>query len=160
MLSAVVSVTSRCSSSISHSSVHCSDHELRAARCAIGPAGSYRLTNPHGGPRLPPHVWARRATLKEPCGLRAGHSRQCVEHLDVGTSTATTRSNVSSASVATYLRSKRSSSMTLTHAATKSSTNFCLASELAYTSAMARNSEFEPKSRSTRVPVMVGSPVV
>src|SRR5690606_4257907 len=48
-------------------------------------------------------------------------------------------------------RSKRSSSMTFTHAATKSCTNLSCASSLAYTSARARSSELEPKTRSFRV---------
>src|SRR5690606_37671952 len=50
-------------------------------------------------------------------------------------------------------RSNRSRSMTWLHAATKSVTNLVLASSLAYTSATARSSEFEPNTRSARVPV-------
>src|SRR5207249_4381223 len=49
--------------------------------------------------------------------------------------------------------SKRSLSMTLAHAATKSFANFSPESEHAYTSARARSCECEPKIRSTRVPV-------
>ena len=52
-----------------------------------------------------------------------------------------------------YLTSKRSKSITFVHAVTKSFTNFSLASLLAYTSANARNSEFEPKIKSVRVAV-------
>ena len=49
--------------------------------------------------------------------------------------------------------------MTLFQAATKSCTNLALASSHAYTSAKARNSEFEPKIRSTLVPVHFTLPV-
>src|SRR6202008_3022225 len=45
-------------------------------------------------------------------------------------------------------RSKRSRSITLAHAVTKSWTNFSCASSVAYTSARERNTEFEPKTRS------------
>ena len=41
--------------------------------------------------------------------------------------------------------------MTLTHAATKSSTNFPWASSCAYTSARARSTELEPNTRSLAV---------
>src|SRR5664279_5600414 len=50
-------------------------------------------------------------------------------------------------------RSKRSAFITLPHAATKSCTNFSRESSLAYASAMARSWAFEPKTRSTEVPV-------
>lgn len=43
--------------------------------------------------------------------------------------------------------------MTFTHAATKSETNFSCASVHAYTSVRARSWAFDPKMRSTRVPV-------
>ena len=43
--------------------------------------------------------------------------------------------------------------MTLPQAATKSRTNFSFASSLAYTSASARSSEFEPKTSSAAVAV-------
>jgi hypothetical protein len=49
--------------------------------------------------------------------------------------------------------------MTLTQAATKSRTNFSCPSSQAYTSATARSWEFEPKMRSTAVPVHFSSPV-
>src|SRR5210317_1024875 len=49
----------------------------------------------------------------------------------------------------TYLRSKRSNSITLVHAATKSHRNLSWLSSQAYTSARARNSELDPKMRST-----------
>ena len=52
-----------------------------------------------------------------------------------------------------YFKSKRSSSMTLFQAFTKSLTNLPLASFCAYTSLMARSCELLPKIRSTRVPV-------
>src|SRR5215468_2426186 len=55
-------------------------------------------------------------------------------------------------------RSNRSRFITLTHAATKSFTNFSFASSLAYTSATARSSEFDPKTRSTRLPVQTTFP--
>ena len=54
----------------------------------------------------------------------------------------------------------RSRLITLSHAATKSRTNFFFASAQAYTSATARNSEFEPKTRSARVAVHFCFPVV
>jgi uncharacterized protein (TIGR03000 family) len=54
---------------------------------------------------------------------------------------------------ASAARSKRSRFITLCHAATKSRTNACCESSHAYTSAMARSWEFEPKTRSTAVPV-------
>ena len=47
----------------------------------------------------------------------------------------------------------------MTQAATKSRTKTACASLLAYTSAMARNCEFEPNTRSTTVPVHFGAPV-
>jgi hypothetical protein len=47
----------------------------------------------------------------------------------------------------------------LVQAATKSFTNFSLASPLAYTSASARSCELEPKTRSTEVAVHLSSPV-
>ena len=56
--------------------------------------------------------------------------------------------------------SNRSRFMTLFQAATKSLTNFCCESLQAYTSAMARNCEFEPKMRSTAVAVHLASPVL
>src|SRR6266542_7104448 len=56
-------------------------------------------------------------------------------------------------------RSNRSAFITLAHAATKSCTNFSFASSLAYTSARARSSEFDPKTRSARLPVHLSSPV-
>ena len=49
--------------------------------------------------------------------------------------------------------------MTLDQAAAKSRTSFSFASSQAYTSASARSSEFEPKTRSTRVPVHLTFPV-
>ena len=58
-----------------------------------------------------------------------------------------------------HSRSKRSASMTLVQAATKSWTNFSWASSLAYTSARARSCEFDPKMRSTGVAVHFRSPV-
>ena len=54
--------------------------------------------------------------------------------------------------------SNRSRFITLFHAAAKSLTNVSLASSQAYLSAMARNSEFEPKMRSTLVPFQRTSP--
>ena len=56
-------------------------------------------------------------------------------------------------------RSKRSSSITLTQAATKSRTNFSCASSAAYTSASDRSTELEPKTRSTAVAVHFRSPL-
>ena len=50
--------------------------------------------------------------------------------------------------------------MTLVQAAIKSFTNFPLASSHAYTSAMARNSELDPKIKSTLVPVHFTLPVL
>lgn len=58
-----------------------------------------------------------------------------------------------------YFRSKRSAVITLVQAATKSSTNFFSASLDAYTSAMARSSELEPKIKSTGVAVHFNSPL-
>jgi hypothetical protein len=58
-----------------------------------------------------------------------------------------------------FLMSKRSFSATLTHALTKSLTNFSLLSSWAYTSAMARNTEFDPNTRSLAVAVHFGEPV-
>src|SRR4051794_30004048 len=55
--------------------------------------------------------------------------------------------------VPTQARSKRSRFITLLHAAAKSFTNASFESLHAYTSAIARSWEFEPKRRSTRVPV-------
>jgi hypothetical protein len=52
-----------------------------------------------------------------------------------------------------HARSKRSNIMTLSHAATKSRTNFSFASDAAYTSEMPRRTEFDPKTRSTAVAV-------
>src|SRR5690606_40141393 len=52
-----------------------------------------------------------------------------------------------------YFNSKRSKFITLVQAATKSFTNFSLESSQAYTSAIARSSELEPKIKSARVPV-------
>ena len=49
--------------------------------------------------------------------------------------------------------------MTFVQAATKSLTNFSFASSAAYTSATARSSEFEPKTRSTRLPVHLTAPL-
>src|SRR2546421_6925050 len=54
-------------------------------------------------------------------------------------------------------RSKRSRSITLVHAATKSFTNFSFESAHAYTSAKARSCECDPKIKSTRVPVHLSS---
>src|SRR5262249_39397333 len=62
-------------------------------------------------------------------------------------------------SIDVHTRSKRSRFITLAQAATKSWTNFACASELAYTSASPRNSEFETKPSSTRVPVHFTRPV-
>src|SRR5206468_13053929 len=56
-------------------------------------------------------------------------------------------------------RSKRSRFMTLSHAATKSRTNFSFESFWAYTSERARSTEFEPKTRSTAVAVHLTSHV-
>src|SRR5207249_2968693 len=56
-------------------------------------------------------------------------------------------------------RSKRSRFITLFHAATKSRTNICCESAHAYASTMARSCEFEPKTRSTAVPVHLTLPV-
>jgi hypothetical protein len=49
--------------------------------------------------------------------------------------------------------------MTLSHAATKLRTNFTFESALPWTSARARSSEFELKTRSTRLAVQVTLPV-
>ena len=59
-----------------------------------------------------------------------------------------------------YFKSKRSRFITLFHAATKSTTNFSLASLHAYTSAIARNSELEPKIKSALVAVHFTAPVL
>src|SRR5882672_11232676 len=59
-----------------------------------------------------------------------------------------------------HARSKRSRFITFVQAATKSWTNFACASELPYTSARARSWEFDPKTRSTRVPVHSTPPVL
>src|SRR3712207_7211191 len=52
-----------------------------------------------------------------------------------------------------FRSSKRSSSMTLTHASTKSRTNFSWASSAEYTSTMPRRMEFELNTRSAAVAV-------
>src|SRR5690606_11507462 len=56
-------------------------------------------------------------------------------------------------------RSRRSRFITLVQAATKSRVNFSAAPLAAYTSATARNSELEPKTRSTGVAVHLTLPV-
>lgn len=56
-------------------------------------------------------------------------------------------------------RSKRSSSITFVHAATKSFTKRSCESEQAYTSAIARSCEFEPNTKSARVAVHLIAPV-
>src|SRR5438477_4330526 len=56
-------------------------------------------------------------------------------------------------------RSKRTRFMTLSQAATKSRTNLSRASSQAYISAIARNCEFDPKTRSTVVAVHLVMPV-
>src|SRR3990167_1431634 len=57
-------------------------------------------------------------------------------------------------------RSKRSRFITFVHALTKSCTNTACASLLPYTSARARNTEFEPNTRSATVPVHLGVPLL
>lgn len=57
-----------------------------------------------------------------------------------------------------HFRSNRSAFITLFHAATKSATNFSFASSVAYTSANARNCEFDPNTKSTRLAVHFGAP--
>ena len=59
-----------------------------------------------------------------------------------------------------YAKSNRSKFITLFQALTKSFTNFSFESSQAYTSAMALNSEFEPKIKSALVPVHSISPVL
>ena len=59
-----------------------------------------------------------------------------------------------------YLKSKRSASITLFQAEIKSLTNLLLLSFCAYTSTMARSSEFDPKTKSVREAVRTTSPVV
>ena len=59
-----------------------------------------------------------------------------------------------------HFTSKRSRFITFTQAATKASTNACLASFSANASACARNCELEPNKRSTRVAVHLTSPVL
>lgn len=59
----------------------------------------------------------------------------------------------------TYAKSKRSRFITLFQAATKSFKNLSCASAQAYTSAKARNSELEPKIKSTRDAVHFNTPV-
>jgi hypothetical protein len=58
-----------------------------------------------------------------------------------------------------HATSNRSSIMTLSHALTKSCTNFALASSDAYTSTGERRCELEPKTRSTAMVVQRVSPV-
>src|SRR5262249_7289219 len=59
-----------------------------------------------------------------------------------------------------YATSNRSAFITFVHAATKSRVNLACASLLAYTSASERSCEFEPNTRSARVPVHLTLPVL